>query len=223
MLRSLFALVVVCHVCVAEPHGPAKHPLDEPVSDQTIQTLKASTLRVVAKDSKGTNFGTAVIIKNTEQGALALTCAHLFKHGATEISVESFENGIPTKHTGSLLRQDREADLALIQLKDSGELPSVSVAPRDYVVRIRQNVCSIGGPNALVPTRDSVQAIDKFVGPHNIVCGKQPEVGRSGGPLFDGRGALIGICIAADPSNETGVYTGSRAIADFLKGTSAAK
>ena len=49
--------------------------------------------------------------------------------------------------------------------------------------------------------------MDRFQGPSNIEASGAPVEGRSGGGLFNTRGELIGVCFAADPRANEGLYT----------------
>lgn len=52
----------------------------------------------------------------------------------------------------------------------------------------------------------SVNEIDKYLGPPNITASGRPVDGRSGGGLFNKDGELIGVCSAADPEFDEGLY-----------------
>ena len=49
-------------------------------------------------------------------------------------------------------------------------------------------------------------ARDKYLGPPNIEVGGLPVQGRSGGGLFSNEGLVIGVCNAADPEDNEGLY-----------------
>jgi hypothetical protein len=49
-------------------------------------------------------------------------------------------------------------------------------------------------------------AINKFLGPPTFSVAGQPDQGRSGGGLFTVDGYLIGVCNAADPADNEGLY-----------------
>jgi hypothetical protein len=51
-----------------------------------------------------------------------------------------------------------------------------------------------------------VNSLDKFLGPPNIQVAGQPVQGRSGGGLFSADGRVIGICNAADPTDDEGLF-----------------
>ena len=49
-------------------------------------------------------------------------------------------------------------------------------------------------------------AVDKYLGPANVQVAGQPVQGRSGGGLFAIDGTLIGVCNAADPTDNEGLF-----------------
>jgi hypothetical protein len=51
-----------------------------------------------------------------------------------------------------------------------------------------------------------VTALDKFLGPANVEVSGLPVQGRSGGGLFTADGLVIGVCNAAVPDNNEGLY-----------------
>ena len=51
-----------------------------------------------------------------------------------------------------------------------------------------------------------VASLDKFLGPPNLQVGGLPVQGRSGGGLFSRDGQVIGVCNAADPQDNEGLY-----------------
>jgi hypothetical protein len=51
-----------------------------------------------------------------------------------------------------------------------------------------------------------VTGVNKFLGPPNLQVAGQPVSGRSGGGLFTIEGRVIGVCNAADPTDDEGLY-----------------
>jgi hypothetical protein len=52
----------------------------------------------------------------------------------------------------------------------------------------------------------TVTATNKFVGPANVQVAGMPMQGRSGGGLFNAAGEVIGVCNAADPADNEGLF-----------------
>jgi hypothetical protein len=69
-------------------------------------------------------------------------------------------------------------------------------------------VFSIGCDRGANPSvRESrVTNINRYLGPPNIQVAGAPVDGRSGGGLFAADGTLIGVCNAADPKDDEGLY-----------------
>jgi hypothetical protein len=51
-----------------------------------------------------------------------------------------------------------------------------------------------------------INAVNRYSGPPNLSVSGQPVDGRSGGGLFSAEGVLIGVCNAADPQDNEGLY-----------------
>jgi hypothetical protein len=76
-----------------------------------------------------------------------------------------------------------------------------------------------------------VNSLDRFRGPPNIEVAGQPVQGRSGGGLFNAEGLVIGVCNAADPTDDEGMFAApasiykelDRAGLTFVYSTGAAK
>jgi hypothetical protein len=64
--------------------------------------------------------------------------------------------------------------------------------------------CNHGGPATALHSR--IASIDKFLGPPNLQVAGAPVEGRSGGGLFTNDGLVIGVCNAADPADNEGLY-----------------
>jgi hypothetical protein len=82
------------------------------------------------------------------------------------------------------------------------------VAPRDYRIELGAEVLNVGCNHGEDPTvrRSKITARDKYLGPPNIEVAGLPVQGRSGGGLFSPEGYVIGVCNAADPEDNEGLY-----------------
>ena len=87
-------------------------------------------------------------------------------------------------------------------------MPAARIAPPGYSVRPRDAVVNIGCSHGDPATArvSHVTTIDKFLGPPNLQVAGQPVQGRSGGGLFSAEGYVIGVCNAADPEDDEGLY-----------------
>ena len=59
--------------------------------------------------------------------------------------------------------------------------------------------------------------MDKYLGPANVQVAGQPVQGRSGGGLFAVDGTLIGVCNAADPADNEGLFAALPTIHEQLE------
>jgi thiol-disulfide isomerase/thioredoxin len=185
------------------PEPPAKRGLSD-------SELLSATVRLRIQDKAGQSCGSGTIIDARKGEALILTCGHLFRdsQGKGQIEVDLFgpspAEGIP----GSLISYNLQHDVALLSIRVSGPVASARVAPPGYKVAANDRVTNVGCNNGANPTvrHSSVTAIDRFSGPANLTVAGLPVQGRSGGGLFSADGYVIGVCNAADPSDNEGLY-----------------
>jgi thiol-disulfide isomerase/thioredoxin len=180
------------------------------------EAARAATVRVKVEDAGGYGFGTGTIIDTHDAEALVVTCGHLFREsqGRGKITADLFVGGSTQTVDGQLIGFDLDRDIALISLKASAAPPAVLVAPPGYTVRPGDRAftlgCDKGADPTLRPTH--ITAVNKYKGKPNYTAAGQPIDGRSGGGLFTAEGYLIGICNAADPADDEGLYAGLASI-----------
>jgi hypothetical protein len=141
---------------------------------------------------------------------LVLTCGHLFRDsdGKGTIWVELLDGHGAEPLQGQLISFDLNRDLGLVSFRPKTEVTVASVASAQHPVGKGQKVISVGCNNGKAPSvlRSQVTNVDRYSGPRNIEVTGTPVEGRSGGGLFDESGHLIGVCFAADPRDNEGVY-----------------
>lgn len=193
----------------AAPSRSASH------GDHEQQLLRA-TVRLKVDDQEGHSYGTGTIIDTRGDEALVLTCGHLFRdsQGKGPISIDMFVDGQTRQVPGTLISYDLKRDLALVKFRPGVDVGVARVAPEAKDVSLGQRVSNVGCNNGDNPTvrRSRVTGIDKYLGPPNVEVAGLPVEGRSGGGLFDEQGRLIGVCYAADPADNEGVYAGLASI-----------
>jgi hypothetical protein len=88
------------------------------------------------------------------------------------------------------------------------------VAPVGYAIANGDPVVNVGCNNGRQPTarHSRIRSQDKFLGPPNLQADGLPVVGRSGGGLFSREGFVIGVCNAADPMDNEGLYAATASI-----------
>jgi len=183
---------------------------------------QAATVRIVVDEPESHAVGTGTIINSSTQGAVILTCGHLFRDWTRNsvIAVECFESGSPVRYVAELVDyQIEDVDIGVLVIRPGKVLPSVSVAGQSNLLREGDSVFSIGCDHGNAPTRrDSrVTKLNRYLGSPNIETAGVPVQGRSGGGLFNTRGELVGICFAADAELDEGLYCGTQNILNMLQ------
>lgn len=170
----------------------------------------ASTVRLKVEDEEGHSFGTGTVIDVHGQEALVLTCGHIFRpsDGKGRILIDRFDSPTAEPTIGSLISYDMDLDIGLVSMKLTRPVQVARLAPITYQANANDPIFSIGCDRGAPPTvmQGRVNQIDRYLGPPNITASGQPVDGRSGGGLFSDRGELIGVCSAADPELDEGLY-----------------
>ena len=194
---------------VAANQSVAPQPIAPPnVSDQN---LLAASVRLRVEDPDGHSCGSGTIIDARDGHALILTCGHIFRDskGDGKIEVDLFGPGGSRQVLGRLVAYDSEhRDVGLVAIRTPGPVVTARVAPSGYRIDPGMPVVSVGCNNGDSPTarHSQINSLDKFGGPPNLQVAGQPVEGRSGGGLFSREGYVIGVCNAADPSDQEGFF-----------------
>jgi S1-C subfamily serine protease len=177
---------------------------------------RAATVRIKVEDAGGYGFGTGTIIDTHDSEALVVTCGHLFREskGQGKITADLFVSGSAQTVAGQLIGYDLDRDIALISVHSGPGAKAAAVAPPGYVVRPGDRAFTIGCDKGADPSvrQTQITAVNKYRGKPNFTAAGQPIDGRSGGGLFSAEGFLIGICNAADPKDDEGLYAGLASI-----------
>jgi len=115
---------------------------------------------------------------------------------------------VRTTVEGTLIDYDLERDLALVCFAPDSAVVVAPVAPADKPMEVGESATSVGCEHGANPTAwpTQITAIDRYQGPPNIEAARAPVEGRSGGGLFNATGQLVGVCNAADPDRDEGLY-----------------
>ncbi len=179
------------------------------------QAARAATVRLKVEDATGYGFGTGTIIDTHDSEALVITCGHLFREskGQGKITADVFTSGTAQSVEGQLIGYDLERDVALVSIRAAG-MRAASVAPPAFTVRPGDRAFTIGCDKGADPSLRATQitSVNKYRGKPNYTAAGQPIDGRSGGGLFSAEGFLIGVCNAADPADNEGIYAGLASI-----------
>lgn len=170
----------------------------------------AASVRLKVVDQAGVNFGSGTLIDHRAGQALILTCGHIFRSMGADgvVHVDVFDaNRRPHPFVGKVVSFDLKADVGLVLINSDAALSTVSLATKEADLSKGEKVVSIGCGGGNLPSREelAVTAVNRYDGPDNIECTGLPVQGRSGGGLFRGKD-VVGVCIAADPANNRGVY-----------------
>jgi hypothetical protein len=142
---------------------------------------------------------------------LILTCGHIFRDskGKGKITVDLFGPGAPKGVVGQLIGYDHDKrDIGLVSIRPGCAVKVVHVAPKGFQLAKGDKVITVGCNNGGDPTvlESHVTSVDKFLGAPNVQVAGQPVQGRSGGGLFTPEGLVVGVCNAADPADNEGLF-----------------
>ncbi len=148
--------------------------------------------------------GTGIVI---DPGGVVLTNNHVIS-GATDIS--AFSVGTGQTYAVDVVGYDRAADIAVLQLRGAGGLPSAAigggVAIGEPVVAMGNAGGQGGAPSAapgkVIGVNQTVQAADSLTGSSETLGGliqadTAIKPGDSGGPMVNYAGQVVGVNVAA--------------------------
>ncbi|WP_437191882.1 thioredoxin domain-containing protein [Planctomicrobium sp. SH527] len=184
-----------------------------------VDPMKASVrIRVITNGR--IDLGSGTVVSSQPGISQILTCAHIFNgfNDDSRIEVDVFENGRPSQFLARLVKFDKDSDLGLISIPTTTPVSTAKVATVTNNPKVSDEVAAIGCSGGDEPTRQQARVtdIDKYEGPHNLLCTGVPVRGRSGGGLFNRQGDIVGVCSAADEKDQRGFYSGLLAMHKLL-------
>jgi thiol-disulfide isomerase/thioredoxin len=198
----------------------ASQPAAPPTDPAAAADPMSTSVRIRVITNGHIDLGSGTVISSQPGLTQILTCAHIFKEFAetSRIEVDVFEHGRSQQYIAKLVKFDDKSDLGLISIPLTNPVPAAIVGGRNAAPRVGEPVAAIGCSGGEEPTRQQsrVTDIDKYDGPHNILCTGVPVRGRSGGGLFNRNGEIIGVCSAADEQEQRGFFSGLLAIHALL-------
>ena len=204
----------------ASPVMPVAGAVDTGSRAALEQRLLAATARMRVEDSSGVSWATGTVIDCRQGEALILTCGHVFRdsQGKGRIEVDLFGPQGPRGIAGQVISWDLKRDLALVSIFTEATIDPVRVGGTDRATPVGAAVVTVGCNGGKDPTihHSRITAVDKYLGPSNLQVAGQPVQGRSGGGLFAIDGTLIGVCNAADPADNEGLFAALPSIHDQL-------
>lgn len=203
---------------VASPAMPATLPAETKAALE--RRLLQATARLRVDDPKGMSWGTGTVIDCRQGEALILTCGHIFRDsgGKGRVEVDLFGPHGPRGVAGQVVAFDLDRDLALVSIFTDQPIEAVRVGGTDRDTEAGEAVVTVGCNGGDDPTvhYSRINGVDKYLGPANVQVAGQPVQGRSGGGLFGLDGTLIGVCNAADPADNEGLFAALPAIHEQL-------
>ena len=188
--------------------------------------LVEATVKITVEDPEGTSAGTGTIVDARSGEALVLTCGHIFRtsEGKGASTVTLFQLGAAGVQESAtfearMIDFDLERDLALLSFRPNFEVRPVRVAPLGTQLTPGAVVTTVGcdfGANPIA-IRSRVTAKDRYQGPPNVEVAGAPVEGRSGCGLFNAAGQLVGVCFAADPQDDEGLYAALPSVYEKLE------
>lgn len=198
------------------PNQPPRSPAAiASTSMRSTARLIEASVKISVQDSDGKSAGTGTIVDARSGEALVLTCGHLFRSSAGQgpIEVTLFTAGptgaeVRTTVPGRLIDFDLDRDLAVISIRPEVAVHPISIAQAGASLTPGGTVTTVGCDNGQNPTAivSKITANDRYQGPSNVEVAGAPVEGRSGGGLFNAEQQLIGVCFAADPQGDEGLY-----------------
>lgn len=190
--------------------------------------------RAVAATVRVTNLtrnigGSGVLLQRNGPVVYVLTANHVVD-GAKRLEILTFASGSPARaatayHTAEVIAQSPEVDLAIVRFSTSDQMPGAAAIcppsrlPEEKGFAALSVGCAGGDPPTSV--LEDVQAkrrVRRRDAPNIALyweTDRAPEEGRSGGPLLDRGGYLIGIDSGANEGK--GYYIHAEEIHAFLR------
>jgi S1-C subfamily serine protease len=185
-----------------------------------------ATVRVV-NTAKGTE-GSGVLLKRNGPLVYVLTASHVVDGAkrleVTTYSADSHPRPAAVYRTAEVIAQAAGPDLAVLRLTTKDDMPgSVPVCPPSRIPEGKDFValsvgCDGGAPAAALEDVKARRRVRRPGADAAVVCwetAKAPAKGRSGGPLLDRNGYLIGVESGA--GDDKGYYVHVEEVHAFLK------
>ncbi len=186
-----------------------------------------ATVRIVNVDRK--TQGSGVIIGANGPAVYILTAGHVVeKTERLEIhtySAESYPKAKKVYETAQVIARLKDLnDLAIVRLSSTDQMPgSLRVCPPRLVPREKNfSALAVGcgggnAPSCLIDRAEKKQVRRQPGGEIGFLWegGKLPPSGRSGGPLLDKQGFVIGVC--SGTNDDKGFYCHTEEVHNFLR------
>lgn len=212
MIAPILSLVAVAS---SELLNPALAP-GAVLSAEAQWRAISATPRVVVGNKKF--FGTAVVVGHRDGFAYLLTAAHVVD-GVENLEFHFFTRASghePARKLkgGEVVLRSEKPDFALVRLKVEGaRLPELPLAgpgqrPKRFPFAAVSVGCPFGGRPQAKMEEITAKLLKRFGETPEAFFWRtddRPDKGRSGGPLLDANGRVIGLCAATQ--DEKGYFT----------------
>lgn len=164
--------------------------------------LNKSTVKITVKRATGVEVGAGVILCHHNGVLSVLTAKHVLygnmgRSLANTVEVEFYQNHWPAikgEWSSFEIKRADKKDIALLQIKMSGESVGTAVIGSSIGIKQLEQVFTIGHPASIsknwFPMKGEVNEVGEF-----ILYSANLEGGYSGGPLVNQQGELLGINI----------------------------
>lgn len=210
-MRACFAVVLL--VCAAAAGSAGEYPA------AARERALAATVKVAsAADDK---TGSGVVVRKTKTQAFVLTACHVVEKAKTVDVLLPGEKGKPGKTVkAEVLERDPLRDLALLRMTADGVPGAVPLAPAGGKPKLALSAGWEKGdaPGALDESLKGAVNLRKPGATTVVTCfetARKQAAGRSGGPLLDEAGRVIGVATGHDGA--TGYYVHADEVRAFLK------
>ena len=214
-MKTLTAIIVLLLGCVASV------ALGASWTDSTV---------LVRADDHGPNVnslttGTVLGVDRANDTALILTCAHSFSDSGgmnSGVGIQLYGNPPVVLRDAKVTLYDTQNDIALVKVNLQGhQVTSAPIAAQQ--ARVGEPVISVGCSNGAPPTalQTQIASLDKYDDGRSVTVVGTSAQGRSGGPLFNARGEVLGVLSAAD--NHESFYCSLPALHNAIAGANLTK
>jgi thiol-disulfide isomerase/thioredoxin len=216
-----------------ERAAPAAAPAPAPKRAATNPKPWETVVRIKVHGQGSIGFGSGTIIYSSDEEAIILTCAHIFKMDRgpqyppsrfpLKITIDLFDGKLSGRqpaqvhyanetYEGRAIDYDFSKDVGLIRIKPGRKLPYARVVPTHWAPRTGMEMITVGCSEGRDATAWSTQITSATMrgrlsgGYEAIECANAPKQGRSGGGLFTSDGYVAGVCDFAEPMGNHGLY-----------------
>jgi serine protease Do len=224
MIRKILALFCIFNLsCVAVDYKRLAY--------NSVAMVKFESIDQKSKEGSWIT-GTAFAVDEN----YLITAAHVCKAGVEQIVLPNLTNfsvylvyvnkdeNMASMKDFRIVDMDIENDLCLIYKNKHGLVPVVLTAKE---LKIRDSVYTVGAPGSAFPIEAegfvSLPHIDMMSGPKDrMILSLDVYSGNSGGPIFDDKGRMVGVLVAAKRDYlHLGIAVKSKYVIQFIKKYSA--